>query len=64
MPDRRPRILEVRPRVDAVRLRQEVEDHDCGEGRQEDDEATSSSDHPFLEPLWYSELGQVERYLD
>ncbi len=41
-------ILEVRPRIDAVRLRQEVEDDDCGQGNQEDDEAGHFVG-PFLE---------------
>lgn len=60
----RPRIVELGARVHTVRLGQQV-DHEEGDQRhEEDDEATHFVTTLSAALIWYSELGQVEMYLD
>ena len=61
---RRPLIIELGPGVHAMGLGQQVKHEDGDHGHKDDDEATHFVTTLSLAAIWYSELGQVELYLD
>ena len=62
--NRRPRVLRLGSRVDAVAQREDVQQDEPHEHRGDEQQATQLVTTLSLAPVWYSELGQVELYLD